>query len=301
MAFRKYPSLLIWDHLKERAAALEATGDGEVYLIQEKIDGANFQMLFQPHTQLCIGRRNGWIKEGETFFGYQQALKTYSDELQRLQEYCDASGCSLRVYGEIYGNTVQKRIPYSERLKIAIFDASVDDTFLAPVALDRLLGTLKLRHMAVPVVSFEIASDLHQWLQDNQEKDSLLAPGYTAEGYVVRPYMANYKLDHGYVILKHKNRSFLEVQRPVLQDTNLTPLQEEFKGYINANRAVTLVSKLGPPKDKAEIGKKYIRALKEDALADFKRAHPGLGAAELAALTKVKLDSPFSLFLEFVQ
>lgn len=301
MAHVKYFSIENYDNRKARQGFLEAIPGDEPVVLYEKIDGANLQLLFRPHETILVGRRNGWIGEGETFFGVRDVLKQYTPELGTLQSYVDSTGRALKVYGELFGPGILDRIYYGPKKRIAFFDVRVDDLLLAPADMETFLKVRQLGHMIVP--GMEIVPNgaaLQTFIQNafgSKGVASKAAPGHTAEGVVVRPFNANYRTAHGYAILKLKSPEFVEKENaPKKGPAPVHPLQDAFRAYCNASRVASVVSKLGAP-DKANIAKVYIPALKEDALEDFYKDHPELTPEERKIVAKTGKLDVYRMFL----
>lgn len=309
MEFQKYPSIESYENTKAREAVFGACNEEkeeELFVVYEKVDGANFQMCFTPHESLKVGRRNAWIRDDETFFDFRIALDQYKDEINKLQAWVDSpTGTALRVYGELFGPKVQSRIPYSKKLCITIFDIVKNGEFMAPVVLETFLLHLQLGHMMVPHIDFvHGVSNMKEYMKNIGQVQSKIAVGHEAEGVVIRPFHRNHMLQFGLAILKFRNKAFYEIQktpkgdRPQFKELNKHVLA--FNEYFNANRACSVVSKLGKPKDKQCISK-YIQELKKDALADFIKDHPDITDFDMDKLYKHRVKGCFQLFLPHLE
>jgi hypothetical protein len=298
MAFCKYPTIGNYANPRERAAVPPT----ERWVVLEKVDGANLQLLFTPGGERRIGRRNGWLADDEAFFGVRDILARHAAELAVLQQWADEHSTGLRVYCELYAPKILGRIPYGEG--IVILDVMVHKTggggeLLSPDAAAAFLRDLGVGHLAVPcLVCLDGWDAVVEWLRDafRDGPRSALAPGGpVAEGVVVRPAARNYEIREGHAMLKHKTAAFAEVVRAPKE----CPLMDEFQGYITPSRVAGIVSKLGPPPDKAAIGRVYLPALKADALADYVRDHPGLSDAAMMQLRRTKVAA-YTAFLEHI-
>ena len=59
--------------------------DGQDYVITEKIDGANFQLIFTKGEDLRFGSRNNELDTMDNFFDFQNAvLVQYADNIEIL-------------------------------------------------------------------------------------------------------------------------------------------------------------------------------------------------------------------------
>lgn len=309
--FAKFPSIEDWRRGKARDGFLKRVAPDDTFVVQEKVDGANIQLLFQPGLPMKVGRRNSWLSEGETFFNIWETLECCREEFARIQETVDTIHETWRFYGEIYGPTVQRRIPYPgcEKGRICIFDAYMVwcevnrvPMFLPPDCLESVLEGVLAKHLMVPTITIlDGVEALKGYMAEHKTKDipSVLAPGQTAEGVVIRPYKRGYDRESR-VILKYRNRAFFEMENAKKPRPQLAPIQQRYLDYFNANRVCSVVSKLGRP-TKAAIGKTFIPELKRDALEDFCKDHPQVTPEQTELLKKTKVPNVFNLFLEHME
>ena len=104
MDFKKYNSLENSYRTKFINKITQEGHAGKVFVVQEKIHGANFS-FWSDATKTVCAKRSGFIKEAEAFYGFQSVLKKYHGNLRSLflflQEDRDAK--EVVVYGELYG------------------------------------------------------------------------------------------------------------------------------------------------------------------------------------------------------
>lgn len=300
MEFRKYPTIADYSHAAARSKITAAVPPTERWAVLEKVDGANLQLLFTPGGGYTVGRRGGWLADGEVFFNVHDILARHDAELAALQQWADGHGQPLRVYCELYAPKILGRIPYGEG--IVILDVMVhkpggNDELLSPDDAAAFLAELGISHLCVPrLATLDGWDAVASWVRDafRDGPRSALAPGGpVVEGVVLRPAAHNYPVWKGYAMLKHKTAAFKEVANVAKS----CPLQEKLRAYITPSRVASVVSKLGAPADKAAIGRVYIPALKADALSDFVADHPGLSGEDLAWLRRAKVAA-FDAFLE---
>lgn len=299
MEFRKYPVIAAYSHAGARSAVAAAVPPTERWVALEKVDGANLQLLFTPGGGHTIGRRGGWLADGEVFFNVRGILARYGAELAALQQWADGHGQPLRVYCELYAPKILGRMGYGEGiviLDVMVHQPGGGEELLAPDAAAAFLAELNMAHLCVPrLATLDGWEAVVTWVRDafRDGPRSALAPGGSvAEGVVLRPAARNYPVWEGHAMLKHKTAAFTEVGNV----PKGCPLQDEFRAYCTPSRVAGVVSKLGAPPDKAAIGRVYIPALKADALADFVADHPGLSGEDLARLRRTKVTA-FSAFL----
>lgn len=313
MEFPKYPSIenRHCGKMGRMLAAVPATepyGAPTRYIVTEKVDGANLQLLFTPGRPMRVGRRNGWLARGDKFFDVWTTLGRYEGDLEILQAAADDAGTSYRVVGELYGRRVLPRINYGAVSRICVFDVYSGGTRMAPLAMRDWMRALGLAHLLVPEVAVleGVAAVLAFDPEGLRSRLAVDQPCGKAvndmEGVVIRPLAANHRdAQGGVVMMKVKSAAFVEIEtaRPARGVKTPNPMADEYRAYFTASRAAGVVSKLGAPPDKASIGKTYIPALRADAQADFAKDHPDLSKAELAAVYKCSAGG-FALFEPFL-
>ena len=296
-SFEKYPSIensYRAKHVKKMVELYPLQNCS--FLLTEKIDGANIQLFFQPQKQMKIGRRNGFLKEEEydSFFGIQEVLPKYTEAFEIIQNYVDSKGVSIRIYGELFGPGILKRINYGDK-KIRFFDCIKENVFLSPHEFLELLEDLKLQHLYVPIV--KKVSSLNEALEfDVKDLASAFNSKEMVEGVVIKQYENSFRdwgLDAPFM-LKAKTEKFHEKEKS--KNVSLKekdPVIEKWKGiyasYYNENRIQNLFSKEGEISSKKEIGK-YINLLKQDVNKDFEKEHPEF--SELPIKKQKKIMKP---------
>jgi len=145
MDFQKFPSINDWKTGSARHGFLAIVGPDDVFVLQEKVDGANIQLLFQPGKPLQVGRRTGWLREGENFFNVWDTLKAYKEDLSRLQAHVDETHETWRLFGEIYGPKIQRRIPYCDESRICLFDVTLESESVPVMPCPQTLASLLSR------------------------------------------------------------------------------------------------------------------------------------------------------------
>lgn len=283
MEFVKYCS--IENHYQEKTinawCKLYPELYNEEYIIQEKIHGSNFSIWFEKNADdvsIKFGKRNSFLEETDSFFNWQQVVERENIKLviSRIKEYLKNSNCTnITLFGELYGEGIQKGVYYSSIKNIVFFDIKVDGLYMSPKFMEELFDKLELKNMLVPKIS--VIKGLDNALKIDTCFNSKLADidfiegNNICEGVVIKPYNKVYY----YVALfyiKKKNDKFKEVQRaPKVKDersSSALELREIFKGYINKNRLDNIFSKYGKIQELKDVGK-YISLTTEDAKKDF--------------------------------
>lgn len=245
------------------------------YIVREKIDGSNIQLYFTPNQEMQVGKRSQFIGKDENFFDVWTVLERYRTEVQKLQEYADKHDVTIRLYGEIYGDGVQKRVHYGKVKSILFFDIEIAGNLLAQRSFENQMKLMSLDWLLAPKIG--LYENLNDALAVDVNFNTKLSSeaNNASEGIVIQPYnevMYLFKSDERF-ILKKKNEKFLEkenkdhkAKEPV--DGSLLSILTSFRGYINENRVLNVFSKHGEIKDISEMGK-YIKLIMEDAKEDF--------------------------------
>jgi Rnl2 family RNA ligase len=243
----------------------------EQYTITEKLHGSNFQIYFQPNEPVRVGSRRNFLNADDHFRGayIPRLLESHGALLERLQGYVDSHDETIRLFGELFGEGIQKGVKYGPPKRIRYFGLMLDD-ILEPFSCFR--DWIEDDDLIVPIVA-EV-SGLEAALAFNTEFDSMILnePDNICEGIVIQPLDRVYTDGHGSpFILKKKNERFAEKQRekkPIVVDTEVARLNEEFKAYITENRLQGVFSKQGEIQRPDQIGD-YIRLMLADAKEDF--------------------------------
>lgn len=246
------------------------------YIVREKIDGANIQIVFSPNSKPRFGKRSQFLPENSNFFNIDKIWEDCSQDFEVLQSDCDYLNTTVRLYGEIAGNGIQNRVRYGNK-RLFIFDMFIDDKRIDQCDFDMKMRLWGLTKYMCPVIG--TFNSLNEALVVNETFNSkvLNEENNPAEGVVIRPFLRDFLIDDKELfILKKKSEHFndkmktLDLGKEVNMDViNFNVI---YKSYINENRIKDTISKLGPIEDKKKIGE-YIRFILDDAKTDFLKDH----------------------------
>ena len=274
MEFKKYPS--IENHYREQSInrwfknfpELEV----EKFIVTEKIHGANFQIII-TEDDVRYASRNKFLKDGEKFYNYIEAVAECEPLIEALANYRKLIGYKeIRIYGELFGDGVQKGVQYQESNLFRAFDMMVDGQFCTQSRFVTLMDDLDLMDYVVPILGVGTFDECMEY--DIKFDSHLSRKEYNiCEGIVIKPLTMNIEDENGSrFYIKKKNEDFLEKKsvkkesKPV--DDELVEAQEEFNSYITDNRVQNVFSKEGKIGSPKEIGK-YIKLVITDAKEDF--------------------------------
>lgn len=223
--------------------------ENETYIIQEKLDGCNIQIIFDNGT-MKIGTRNNLIDS--SFYGVNIEEFMYKCYPHLIDKFMNC-GNVIHLYGELYGKGIQNRVNYGEEKYLRFFDLMIDYRLVSQKELQTYLSKDDL----VPIIGY--STSLSDALDVSCEELTFLNPieDNIMEGIVIKPFNNIYvnKYDNIFM-LKKKNDLFSERIKPKKEiDSTLQNWQELFAGYCNVNRIKSIYSKEGVIQKQQEIGK----------------------------------------------
>ena len=253
--------------------------DKPIWVVTEKIHGANFSFMLNEYDELVCCKRSGVILPDEKFYTYQEIVRKYGDNIKRMIK--DLSyvhhTLNIQVYGELYGggspnnqvkpifSPIQKEVFYTPKIEFAMFQICINsDTWLYKSEV-MLLGS----EFGVPCAPILFTGTLDDALKYNNEFNSIVARnhGYvfdnnTCEGVVIEPTIPMQLSIGARVIIKNKNSKFTERKSTPKTfnvndnrlDENTKQLLTEVESLINMNRVNAVTSKIGEITQK-DIGK----------------------------------------------
>lgn len=267
----------------------------EKYIITEKIDGSNFQWAFSPDGSIRVGSRNQWIDINGSFQGanIKSLYNEQSDFLENVLEFSIIEEVKVRLYGELYGEGIQKRVNYGKGKSLRYFGMMIEESWYSPAEFRQTVIDLNGGDFIVPVI--EYADSLDVALGTETKFNTLLMPfveSNITEGVIIQPFY-NVYLDQNKspFILKKKNEQFGEKSKSKKKqvfDSQTTRLNAEFKTYITENRIDSVFSQNDAIQSQNEIGK-YIKFILEDAIADFEKENDvsGMDKSQLKSIYNV--------------
>lgn len=246
MEFQRFPSIINSYKEKElERTRYEEKTDG-VWVISEKLDGANFS-FWCGDDEVRVASRNQWV-DG-TFYGCQPVIDKYLDIVANIYRAMCKPEDTLTIFGELFGKGIQDRINYGEK-DFNFFEVQLNGTPL-PHGMHMLLSEAGLPH--IPVLA---AGDLESALEFDENFQSRLTPEdfegeNAAEGIVIAPWEPRWLTSGKRIIYKKKSAKFQEKKEraPKVPPTPLSShdhsLLEELLQYSTASRVHSVISKIG--------------------------------------------------------
>lgn len=254
----------------------------ELYVITEKIHGTNIQFIITADGYQ-IATRNRILDKNENFFDVWNVAKKYDEIFKRIMDgiefYEDLE--YINLYGEMYGQGIQKGVDYCEGKQIRFFGMRVNGELISPEFFDKEMDVFGIPiDCCVPCV--DLVQGLHNAIKainvETFTTELNMYEGNIAEGIVIQPYYNNYTSPVGATfILKKKAEKFKEKARerktprePKILPPEIAEPKAEFESYINNNRIDAVFSKEGLIDDIRDMGK-YIKLVMGDAQEDFEK------------------------------
>jgi Rnl2 family RNA ligase len=265
----------------------EVNGVDALYVMQEKVDGANFSFIVGRNesgiVEVSCGKRSGELDANEYFEGWQVLCARCQESIINLFEILEKKyDCSegANIFGEIcggvYGNLksteskILGRIHYSPRHEFYGFDIFIPTVgYLPPLDCVELFNEANVfcaENLFVGTLDECLAHDPVFLSTIGTRLGYEPIEGNNAEGYVIKPVIPSYFGNGERIIIKLKNPKYREVQherkipKEVVLSDALTNLCESVEDYVNENRLVSVLSHLGDvtfPKDFGKVMKEF--------------------------------------------
>jgi len=250
--------------------------ENEKFSIREKVDGANVQFYFEKNKEMRVGKRSSYLNKEDSFFDIWNVITKNEKVLSRFQDFVNESDFTLRVYGEIFGPTINGRVDYGPEQNILFFDIERDGQIVCQQKFEEIMKLLDVEDKMVPLLCY--VDGIQEAINVSCDFDSQVLCNHNnpAEGIVIKPYTKEFVLGNGSrFLLKKKSEKFKEKEStdkaPKVEADlpgNVVTLMLEFRSYINKNRVLSVFSKYGEIESPKEIGK-YIQLVIDDAKEDF--------------------------------
>jgi len=257
----------------------------------EKIHGSNFGFIVSGGEVTPFKRSSVIGANPETgcyeFYGCNNVVDTYRELVKNVELYFDQP---VQIYGELYGQGVQKEIEYGEKDFIVFDIYLIDDEVYANW--DTVVEVCN--DYSLPVVPELARGSLNSLLKLSPEFKSVVAEsrGHDShsEGLVIKQLKNEFLLPTGSrAIIKNKSKAFTEKKqkapkKPYKMPENVKPIYEDFVCYLNKNRLNNVLSKVGKVSQK-DFGK-IQGILVQDAKEEFERDEYEISKDDWKAIAK---------------
>jgi len=261
--FLKFPSVQQdWLSLSFSASDFQLSQ----FAVTEKIDGANIQLYLEPGKPALVGKRTSFVQRDEEFFNLWRVIDEHEAFIDALAQHAQQTSATLRLFGELFGSEVIKRIDYQTTGSLRFFQMEVDDERLPFCAVEKLLDEIGRPDLLAPLIG---VMTLEEAMTLDPVFPSLLNSDEQAEGIVICGY------DH---VFHGKNSApFLcKMKNPDFADTEggdgKNPVYWPVTKYLNGNRLVSVESKHGAFDNLKEM-QRYIDLVINEVNEDFEKDH----------------------------
>lgn len=247
------------------------------WCMTEKIHGANFQVYYDGENFL-IGSRNRFIGN-ENFNNIQALVEAIRPNIELLKK---RTQLPITLYGEVYGDGIQKGVKYSKTKRIRFFDLKIGTQYVPYFLAEYWMNMHGLPN--VPVINTFYGNVGDAVMKADTRFNSIIADldndGYVGleenivEGVVIKPYGAEMRTIKGdRVIIKKKNEEFFEKkQMPKGKPDRFVDYSKDSEAlavYMNENRFDSVFSKDNYQKENfGDFIKAYVQDVIEDAKKD---------------------------------
>lgn len=247
------------------------------YIVQQKYDGSNFQICIQPD-EVRYGRRKDWIEDNGVSFNNHLEIMSRPAYASLLDNLKGLGYDEVRIYGEIFGEGICKRVDYGKGKFLLFFDMYIDGVKLTQEKFYEVMESIGAEDVIVE--NYGIYDTLNEALEvENYRYNKYGDPDSElsfTEGNVIKPYEI---ADHG-MLIKHKNEWFTNLMGTkvkkvrIIEDVpdDVAEMINIFESFIDENRVIDMFSKMGEIDTPKDIGK-YLKAIQTDAIEDYLKEH----------------------------
>jgi Rnl2 family RNA ligase len=243
--------------------------DEQRWIVTEKIHGANFSFWYDGE-DFKVASRNQFV-DG-TFYNCQSVINKYE---QKIKDWYNNNPCSMIViYGELYGQGIQKEVVYGEK-DFAAFEFIVDG-----IILNKVDSAWLAYEVGVPFTPILYKGSFKECVDAENKFQSLLTPkGFEgenfAEGVVIEPVIPAWFKNGSRVYFKNKTEAFTEKKnkkehKPAVGLSEVEQaLLDNILEYNSPQRVSNVISKIGQITNKDFP--KILGLTIQDILEDFQK------------------------------
>lgn len=255
MKFQKYPSLE--NHYREKfinSIRMNPEAMSEIWQVQEKIHGTNFSFWSDGDT-VKVASRTQFV-DGR-FYNCQEVIDRYTSNVLDIVNHL-LNGLiktpnpieTVAIFGELYGDGVQKGIKYKDSKDFIAFDTLLNFSDGTYAFLDERRNSYLFSIYDISQAPTLFRGSFEECLTYENEFNSTIAgiDDNVAEGVVIKPFIPLFNHQGKRLIIKSKNTKWSEKQREKTKKKPHRldhPLQPTIIEYINTNRVDAVLSKMG--------------------------------------------------------
>lgn len=287
------------------------------WIATEKIDGCNVSIIIDKDRSINFAGRTHLIDDTYNIYNLKENIDKYSNLVNSLVDIANKHNFeSLNVFGEYYGLGIQDRIYYGNDKNIRIYAALVNETnWLSITEFLKIFGNIDSSWLIPVLGKFPSWEEAVYFAEDYGIKNNItstLSEKDAGEGVVLYPTVKTTPTD--FVAYKYKTDKFKENTQKsediikALNNQNRVnyvktqQIKEILKDHININRVYSLISKVGKPKEKKDIGK-FLSLLVQDALDDCIAEYPDLFnnlSSKEESIIKNLSGYPYQIYMQYL-
>jgi len=301
MKYRKYNEIENSKRAKFLDKIYEQGKSNGIWLVTEKVHGANFSIRYDGSNFYC-GKRTDWIVDTDnSFYNYTDIRDRHINRIKGLYNHLKNDlkydFDTLTLYGELCGGNYPhpevKRDPKATKVQDGIYYSPYNEFYVFDMMLDDEYINYNIAEVALTEFSFLYATIL--WagtLEECLEYKNIFQTtipkqldfpdieNNNCEGVVIKPNDTRF-MGHSRVILKNKNDKWKETGKKQkirteykFSDKTQNMLDELFT-YITENRLRNVLSKEGEVDNKmfGFIMKKFTEDIMKDFLKDNQHSY----------------------------
>jgi Rnl2 family RNA ligase len=220
--------------------------DGGKWIATEKIHGANFS-FWCDGKEIKVASRSQFV-DG-TFYNCQAVINKYS---QGILDWCVRNNIKeIVIYGELFGEGVQKEVKYGQR-DFRAFDVVIDGEVQGKIGALAIANDCGVNFSPIiKIGTFKECMQLPNTFQSWLTPDDCVNEDNFAEGLVIEPVNPTYFNNGSRVYFKNKTPAFSEKKR-VPREKKVFELTEDESELLNdllqyntPQRVSNVISKIG--------------------------------------------------------
>jgi RNA ligase (TIGR02306 family) len=182
--------------------------------ISEKLEGTNFSCTVFKNGEISVNQRHHAIKEipdkGEHDF-WKVAREQGIIELAK-NILNDANADEVTLRGEMLGSGIQKNLYKINGHQVKFFDLMINGKYANPDVFLAYMDKFNATSMVVPTIALNVYLD--EWLAGRTIQEACSDKSALGlelrEGVVIKPMVEGYHPDIGRLILKQRDKAYLE-------------------------------------------------------------------------------------------
>lgn len=258
------------------------------WIATTKVHGSNFA-FYSNGSENRVAKRSSFCDKG--FFNCGQVIEKYQQKVNDLAKKIIRQNQEIDyivVFGELYGQGIQKELKYGEKDFIA-FDLALIDSNGTVKFINKVEALNQIDEFEIPTVPVIAVGTFQEVMsKDPNETVCTLTECGTTEGYVISPCDHITDEDGNRIIFKWKTKAFSEKKdkkpkTPKEIDKDIAEKAAELLQLVNRARLCNVVSHEG--KSKISNFSKLLMSFSQDVFEEW--GDDSLNKSQLGRLRKI--------------